>query len=154
MGSELTIDTGEQTGAKAERFVLSRGVLSAVFQDQSRANAPSPEPHAPCAPPKTRRFLVVRWLSPLGVRCAPICLPTNRENLPYRSSNRFVSIPRHWVPIALASSAAQIPAGCLPCLAPDRVRLTSGLLAAIAAAISVAGRPNNCSIERSPVLFS
>jgi hypothetical protein len=44
----------------AAQFVLLGGVPSAALRDQSRASAPLPEPHAPCAPPETRRFPVAR----------------------------------------------------------------------------------------------
>jgi hypothetical protein len=44
--------------------VLSGDVPSAPLQGQSRASAPLPEPHAPCAPLEMRRFPVVRWPSP------------------------------------------------------------------------------------------
>ena len=144
-------DSSVFAGAKAEQFLLSGGVPSAALQGQSRASAPLPEPHAPCAPRETRRFPVVRWLSPLGVPDAPVCPPTNRENLLPQFSIRFVSNSHRQVPIALASSSAQIPAGWLRCLASDRVRPASDRLAAMAAASLVADKPDNCSIESSPV---
>src|SRR5206468_11434041 len=58
------------------------------------------------------------------------------------------------VAIALASSAARILADSRQCLAPGRVRPASDPLAATAAAISVADRPDNCSSERSPISYS
>jgi hypothetical protein len=108
-------DSSVFAGVKAEQFVLSGGVPSAALQGQSRASAPLPEPHATCAPLEMRRFPVVRWPSPLCVPGAPVCPPTNRENLLPQFSIRFVSNSHRQVPI---SPIRAIVENCLPAVAP------------------------------------
>src|SRR5438094_1947321 len=147
-------DSSEFAPAVAAQSLLSHGVPSAAWPGRSRANAPLPAPHSPCARPKQRPSPAVRSRVHLCARDAPVCPPANRENLLLQSSTRLASTLVRLVPIALASFVARIPAEWRRCLAPNHVRPASDLLAARAAAVSVADRPDNCSSDRSPTSFS
>src|SRR6266446_8048455 len=142
-------DSWEFASAVVEQSLLSDDVPSAASQGRSRASAPLPALHAPCAPLNTRPFPGVRWLAPLCARDAPACPPTNRENLLLRPSTPF-ALTHLRVPIALASSAAGIPADWRRCLSLNRAHPSGDPPAATAVAISADDRPDNCSIERRP----
>ena len=146
-------DSWEFASAVVEQSLLSDDVPSAASQGRSRASAPLPALHAPCAPLNTRPFPAVRWLAPLCARNAPACPPTNRENLLLPPSTLF-ALTHLRVPTALASSAAGIPADWRRCLSLNRVHPSGDLPAATAVAISADDRPDNCSIERRPTSCS
>lgn len=114
---------------------------------------PSPALHAPTSPPKPCPFPAVQRLVPLCARDAPVCPPTDREKLLLQSSIPSALPIHRQAPIALASSAARIPAYSQRYPGPDRVRPAGDLFLAIAAAVLVADRPDNCSIETSPVSY-
>jgi hypothetical protein len=104
-----------------------------------------PALRARSSPPKPRLFPIAPWPARPCDPVSPIYPPANRENPQPRSSNHAAPIRVLQALSAPSSFAAQIPAGCAPCLSPNHALPATDLGAAKPVAVSAAGMPGNCS---------